>query len=487
MTSFYGYNIAARGVKNPTALIEHVVKAKPRWLAVMDGLALAQQLQTASKETNVIHRNYGVTNGDDDVHKRYTPQAWLDLHKFDIDAGMWLMTTVEPGWSKEVIDWHVALMKLCIPDKIKLVIGNFSVGTPDPNNLEIGLPMFRLLDDHRDQFALGLHEYANAVITSGFVGGAPNGITESGTRVHPDYTQPGSWPLNGEARILTKWHCGRFQFITKYCQLNGINPPRIVLTETGFDDVSDIKWWSKNLVHTPPYADIGAYKTLPNYWRTIFPDWSQDKAYWKQMEYAENNIYANTTVEGGLFYCYGHIDTKWEPFDLEGHSEFLGYIEGDVVSIPTLPGYTPSAFEVGAKYTLVIAGAYRNLRDKPGLGTTGALIGQVNAGAEVVALEQRIVSTDYWRRIKVVSSGLEGWVSLDGNAVEMRRIVDPPDVIVLPPPSIPYPEVSAVYAKQMANCYASLAVTYRLMADDSQKTAEQWSKLAGVIEGNKAA
>lgn len=328
MNSFYGFNVHSQGLKNPTALIEHTIKVKPRWGLVMDGLPLLQQLQVASASTHFIHRNYAITNGDDDVFKRLSPKHWLEAHAEDIRAGVWMTTTCEPGWSQDVIDWHIELMRLSIPAASKLVIGNWSVGTPDPGVIGMAKYMLQLCADHPELFVLGLHEYAGAVITSGFVGGAPDGWTQSHDKqYHPDYQKEAAWPLDGEAKTLTHWHCGRFQFWTNYCKSVGIKPPRIVLTEVGFDDVSDIGWWTASLPRTEPYKDIAGFKTLQAYWKRVFPQWSHDMAYFKQLEYAEKNIYADTTVEGACIYNYGHKDAKWEPDDIEGRTEFLGYLE----------------------------------------------------------------------------------------------------------------------------------------------------------------
>lgn len=432
--SFYGFNIHAVGVKNTEYLINHVRRARPKWLLVMDGLELCKQLLAASPETNVIHRNYGVTQGDDGVFAKVSPEQWLDLRAKEAEEGVWLMTTCEPGWGADVIAWHVRLMKLCIPRKIRLVVGNWSVGTPDPSVIEMAKPLLELCAAHPELFVVGLHEYANAVITSGFTGGAPDGWDQGHNKQHhPDYQKPESWPLNGEAKIKTKWHIGRFQFWLEYCRSVGIPLPRIVLTETGFDDVSDVKFWTNTLPRTDGYDGIRGFKTLQTYWKQVFPQWSHDRAYFEQLKYAQGNIFEGTPVEGACIYCYGHIDPNWAQFDTEGHTELLGYLEDYTVQ-PT-PNYKPAEFVAGDTYTLVIKGAYRNLRETPGVGT-GKLVGQVNAGEVVTALEQKIVASDYWWKIQT-KAGDVGWVSFDGGAVEMRKIVPPP--VVVPPPVIVLP------------------------------------------------
>ena len=340
--AFYGFNVHAQGVKDVQRLLTHVHKTQPAWMLVMDGLELCKQIIDASPKTHVIHRNYGITQGDDNVFAKVTPERWLELRGAESNTGAWLMTTCEPGWGQDVIDWHVKLMQLCLSRKIRLVVGNWSVGTPNPDVIKMAKPMLQLLADHSDLFVLGLHEYANAVITSGFVGGAPNGRTDKGEVVHPDYTLPASWPRKGFAAALTKWHVGRFRFWSDYCASAGIIPPRIVLTEAGFDDVSDIKWWTNTLPRTAPYTDIRGFKTLQNYWHQIMPDWSQDRAYFENLKYAEDNIFAGTPVEGACTYCYGHIDPAWEQDDVEGHEEFLVYLQADALAQSTAPTPTPT-------------------------------------------------------------------------------------------------------------------------------------------------
>lgn len=435
MSTFYGENIHSAGVKDVAALLTHVHKTQPSWTLVMDGLDLCKQILVASPTTNVIHRNYAVTDGDDNVFARIAPARWLELRAAEADAGVWLHTTCEPGWSQQVIDWHLELMRLCIPRKIKLVVGNWSVGTPDPKAIVVATTLLEMLDEYRDQFVLGLHEYANAVITSGLVGGAPNGKTQEGKVVHPDYVAPASWPLDGEAKILTHWHMGRYKFWVEYCKSVKITPPRMVLTEVGFDDVSDIDWWTKTLPHTNLYTNIGGFKTLQAYWTRIFPDWSEDRAYYEQLKYAEHNVYQDSPVEGGCVYCLGHIDKRWESDDIEEHTEFLSYLEADALTHTMTPNYTPAPFVAGGKYKISCPGTTRNIRANAGIGT-GAFVGQVADGTEIVALEQVVVSIDYWW--KITTGSITGYVSLDGNRVQMIR---QPDVIELPPPSDPPPVV----------------------------------------------
>jgi hypothetical protein len=232
-----------------------------------------------------------------------------------------LHTSCEPGWGPEVIDWHIKLMELAAPRGIKLVIGNWSVGTPQPEQWSMARPMLELLDQHRDLFVLGLHEYAAGVITSGLVGGAPDDPR------HPNFVPVENWPH--DVSPLTMFHCGRFQFLVKYCQSIGLRPPRIMLTEHGFDDVSDIKPWLNGLRVRGPYMNVRGWKSLQDQWSDWYGGrgWSAQRAMFEQLAWADRTIYRSTPVEAQCIFCWGHTSSEWEQFDVADAKEFHSLLE----------------------------------------------------------------------------------------------------------------------------------------------------------------
>jgi hypothetical protein len=142
-------------------------------------------------------------------------------------------------------------------------------------------PHLPLCDDpYRSSVILGLHEYACVVATSGFIGGYPNnaGVAPGdATKKGIDLCLVSNWPKS-TALTTTMFHAGRFKFITAFCRMNGINPPRMILTEHGFDDVSDVKPWAETLPQTPPYYNSRGFKSLVNAWSFLFPQWRGDRA-----------------------------------------------------------------------------------------------------------------------------------------------------------------------------------------------------------------
>lgn len=315
------YNVHAQQLLNHDVFMQHIQRLQPAALFVMDALGLAREVKAALPNTMVIHRNWGVTGGDDNVFAKVSPQQWLDLRSAEAQGGIALHTSCEPGWGQDVIDWHVKLMELAAPRGIPLVIGNWAVGTPQPDQWPMARRMLELLDQHRDLFVLGLHEYAAGVITSGLVGGAPDDSR------HPNFVPVENWP--NDVSKLTLFHCGRFHFLVNYCQSIGLKPPRIILTEHGFDDVSDIKPWLNGLRVRNPYLNIRGWKSLQDQWSDWYGGrgWSAQRAMFEQLAWADRTIYQHSPVEAQCIFCWGHTSNEWEQFDIAEASEFHSLLE----------------------------------------------------------------------------------------------------------------------------------------------------------------
>src|SRR5690242_15747959 len=123
-------NVHAQGVRNEEALLTFLRKIDPVAVLVMDGLGLCYKILGSLPQCIVIDREYP----DGDTHFRMTPTAWLNDRAAKLPAGtnLWFYTTNEPGWSQDLISWHVNLIKENAKrqNPLKLVIANLSVGTP---------------------------------------------------------------------------------------------------------------------------------------------------------------------------------------------------------------------------------------------------------------------------------------------------------------------------------------------------------------------
>lgn len=287
------YNIRAQFVQDEPYLVDLISKHKPAWALVMDGRGLALKLKAASPSTNIIHRTWP----DDGLQYVGSPTDWLNKKTEELkDTGLWAYTVNEIGIQPE---WHIELIKLAASRNwpINLVIGNMSVGTPaniDEWKSPKVLELLKLLDLYRDHVVLGFHEYAHGVITSGF-------------QDKQFETVRTLWPVKVDP-AKNNWHVGRFKFCVDAAITAGIKPPRIVITEHGFDNLGD-------MVGKLPG---GGWRTLWNYWKSLWGSEPVD-AYAYQLDYAQKVAYAyGGVVEGQLIFQYGAKESGlWNAFDVE--------------------------------------------------------------------------------------------------------------------------------------------------------------------------
>lgn len=332
MRSFYGLNCLGQ-VKSEREYLDYHAKAEPPFTLLLEAVGLARQVKTASPSTNVILR----AGFPDGAWVRQSPSKLLNYWRSQIGIeDFWCYCDNEVGLA---LDWHIELIKTNASSAhpLKLVILNTSVGTPQPDEWKQpkALELLRLCDQYRAWCIVGIHEYWNITPTSGMIGGYPD---RAGAQ--PDMTKQAgdggrnlvpvtNWPGKPEVDTLTKFHVGRFNFMVEVCKANGIKPPRVLITECGQDDVSDIKQW----VLRQFGEGIRGFKTALQAWRRIYPQWTEDEAYANMFGYVANNIYAGTCVEGALPYCYGsNGDPLWDQFDIQGRSGLLSLLANIDVS-----------------------------------------------------------------------------------------------------------------------------------------------------------
>lgn len=444
------YNIHGQNVPDETGLLTHLQALQPTSVLVMDGLGLAQKIKAMlPADTIIIHRNYGVTGGDDGIQDRpnnpISPEKWLELRAKEADAGVWLYVSNEPGYNRVVIDWHVKLMKLCIPRGIRLIIGNWAVGNPEPDQWPMAREILELWASRPDLFILGLHEYGCGVMTSGLVGGAPDDSR------HADYIKVENWPDNPTASKLTRFHCGRFKFLLDYCKSINLTPGRILITEHGMDDVSDIKSWSSKLKVVAGYLNIRGWKTLVDQWRTWYGScgWSPERAYFEQLRWADKAIYRGWPVEGQLIYCWGHSSQTWDQFDVAGAKELQSLLEDyrrseappvepPVVTplppVPTLPAFPPDFEQRAVTATVCSLPVKLVVRAAPSM--SSAQIGSIGQSwitawyipalalrPNELVYETILETAGAWLPIET-ASGQTGWVF--GGYLRVKELENPP-------------------------------------------------------------
>jgi hypothetical protein len=409
MSSRISYNVHAQALGGGRErFLQHIQKVQPRAILILDDIDLCKVVKGLLPNTIVIHRQWP----DDDIHLRMSPADWIKMKQRDIGgADLWAYTSNEPGFNQQLIDWHVQVMKLAPAAGLKLVVGNFAVGTPGADSWSAARPLLELLDRNRSTMILGLHEYACGVITSGFIGG------------YPQFIQPNTWP--GDVTSTTLWHLGRYKFLVSYCRSIGINPPRIILTEHGFDDVSDIKPWAERLLQTGPYHNIRGWKSIVNQWNDWYNPlgWSAERAYFEQLSYADRVIYQNSPVEAQCIFSWGHSSGDWDQFDVADALEFQRMLEayaaqqGPAASVaPTPAASAQAATAAPVPSSLVAHPTLDGVRIRE-VAATGKPIGQANIADALDVLDAADVArakigvAGEWVHVRKQKDGITGYMA----------------------------------------------------------------------------
>lgn len=287
----------------------------PKWLLIMNATKLAIEVALRYPQTQVIARSFAPA--DDDPLKSWgNAVAFVDAVTQDfkgagytvdkLPPNIWVYANNESGDSDQLHEYLTALIR---QPQFRFVVGNYSVGTPtDINRWNRLTDFLTLCSRNRQRVVLGLHEYFGVVPTSGFIGGSP-----IDTQYHPDYTKRDNWPIPAK---VTKWHCGRFEFLLTVCKSNGITPPRLLLTEHGADNLRDIGAWAQSLPKTAPYDTNRGWRSLVNAWRNLYgASVDVERFFADSLIYLDKAVYADTVVEGQLIYSL-FASKQWEQFDI---------------------------------------------------------------------------------------------------------------------------------------------------------------------------
>lgn len=323
------YNFHGQNIPDWELAKRHLVAIDPVSVLVMDDMDKCRELKRLLPDCIVIYREHG-SEGDETVHKRMSPEAWLKHRAGMAAGGIWQYTTNEPGYDKDILQWHVWLMEQAVVTKTPLVVGNFATGLPKPEEWGLARRFLELLAAHPDLFILGLHQYAAGVATSGLYGGYPDNAGADPSKpneVGKNLIPPEAWPPSAEG--ITTFHMGRQRFLLDYCKLAGIRPPRMIITETGFDDLSDVAGFMRKLKISSKYQNARGWKSIIPQWEAWFGSlgWSPERAYFEQMKWADRVLFQPYGIEAELVFSWGHSSQMWDQFDMAEAFEFHALLE----------------------------------------------------------------------------------------------------------------------------------------------------------------
>lgn len=379
MTSVF-YNVLGQFVADKARLVDLTRQHKPKWALVMDDLALARDMQTASPGTNVIVRFWP----DDGLQYLGSPEDFLarKQHEVGLHTNLWVYTTNEPGFSDEIVDWHIRVIELNrqLGRPFKLVIMNLSVGTPEPGDWlrPNAQKLLRLLDEEREHVVLGLHEYFHGVVTAGL----------QGVHYNLDYQ---NWPTTIDPN-KPNWLVGRFMFLVKACQQLGVKPPRMVITEYGADSIGTWEGWFK---------PNGGWQALAGFWQK-FMNMSTVDAYLLNLLYPLRVIYPGL-VEAALIFQYGAKSPRWASYNVEGFTDLHnGLMAWENQQTPPVPPQVPG-WRRGQHTELYNV----NVRNKPSV-AAGQIIGRIKVDLPFWYIEAPNTA-DWW--LVVLETGETGYAA----------------------------------------------------------------------------
>lgn len=351
-----GFNIHAQALSGSQrdATVDYLRALRPLTCVVMDDLAFALILKRALPDMHVIYR----MSNDDNLHMRMSAVDFVQRHAHLRDTGLIAYANNEPGFISSTA-WHVEVMHRALETGLKVCVGNYSVGTPEPDDLPRARQMLELLAARPDFLMLGLHEYMET-----------------------------NWQT-GRGYLL-----GRFVNWINAAETLGLRPPRICITEFGFDTIHGRGG--------PPFAlHVG---DLENYVYEQFRD-------------AVKHIYAPEREDAPPLcaFCWGAVTEQWQPYDYNRMAHFKKRLVSEPIrlipapSAPAPPVQPPSVDSYRAfRLHTGLPGGRWNVRTEPKI--TARILFTLNAGDYIdVNMAQRAQAGGYvWFRAR--GRGQAGWI-----------------------------------------------------------------------------
>lgn len=337
-----GYNINGLTYIDRPNLLPHMTALCSSAL-VMDNLILADEIYTALAACDnspplVVHRSYDFDEGsewanepDSENISQWNREGYKHLVRY---------CTNEPSYGgnqslEQFVDYHVRLMAAARANGITLACGNFAVGTIRWEDIAAGRydPFLRAINDY-DHY-LGCHEYTQTVLAFGVSQWPREWL------LNRELVQPANWPSASQVPLAMAfdpiertlnypkyYHLRRCDWFLLRADQIGIQRPQIILTEFGWDSLSDIKptietlRWQYGL---PQYMfDLRGVNTYARLWAWYWPQWTFGRAACEQIKWAES-IYPKEYIAFYLFFWTSPLDSHWSHTDFSGRENPAHY------------------------------------------------------------------------------------------------------------------------------------------------------------------
>lgn len=288
--------------------LEAFIRAiRPSWVTVVNNVGLAFRLLNAVPEMNVnLRHQQGLNQG-----------YWRDLgfnrilddcKRCDPDNRLWHSYWNEindVAWDAYVVS---EMRKLKPENRPKLLLGNYSVGCPNPDSIwesAVGLVTLKGASEMRDNLVIGVHD--------AYFEGYPTLGWQSNRFISKN---PSQWPLH-PVDDNGNWILARHKSaITAFRRVYPSSPlPRFVNTEGQFENVPAVEGTLGRKIE-------GGHKPHEQYVREAF-GLSIDDAlyvflYWQIMA----GYSTSPEMECVNIYCWGGANGEWDRFNIENNVRF---------------------------------------------------------------------------------------------------------------------------------------------------------------------
>jgi hypothetical protein len=320
------YNINGESIPDKAYLTVHLQRLCPSTVLIMNNLGYAVELYNLLHGpcgTLVISRSWSALEGDEWVQR--SAQDFVNQWRREGHPEIIRYSTNEPSFggthsTTEFVNAEVQLMRAAREAGFTVAMGNFSVGYVQQYSIISGAfdPYLRALNQYGHYLAV--HEYSVAVL--------PFGVGQWSVEALLDRqrVQPELWPqasvlptrlVNGQ--LPPYWYLRRADWFLLRADQLGIQRPRILVTEYGWDNLPNIKAYIEPLRQQfgldRYMRDMRGVNTYQSLWRWYWPQWSFADAACKQLRWTEA-IYPAEYIGFNLFTWSMH--PHWLQTDFSG-------------------------------------------------------------------------------------------------------------------------------------------------------------------------
>lgn len=345
MASPFGYVLQADTDFDKRRFEQHVSITKPASLTIINNAPYAVYLkQNVIPQSEVYIRNIDI-DGDGNDFDQYTPETYFNKYAPLTGGVCGLQFCNEPAFNPDTAQRMLPFFQEAVKRQIKVSGPGIAVGNtpPSPDGWSYYHDFLDYVCHHPFYITLDMHEYFGGLPTSGMI----TRETRGGDVLYfsRELKKPEQWQPKTIADFTNTYHVGRCQHAFTYARSKGWDAPVIDISEFGADFVRDndlIETWLRGLpsIGAP---NVEGYKTLQEYWRREFPQWTLQQSFYEMLSWLWTHILKPIGVRSTRLFVWND-GSRWKNFNVSNDSALLLWFETFSIgsNIPTTPIPTPT-------------------------------------------------------------------------------------------------------------------------------------------------